>query len=167
MKKSTLQVRLNRRVTFDRRIEFPSPSFFFKIKNEEKNSFADWIIELANRGFGMSRDAFLTWSVKKFLDKEVRIMLLNNRSRSPPYPSHLLWFISRCKVIFLESIADYLASGLNRFSLGQISELLRSKKESYCNVKLKCPDTGQHTVRSERKDLRREHAPSKFFFFLI
>ena len=28
MKKSTLQVRLNRRVTFDRRIEVPSPSFF-------------------------------------------------------------------------------------------------------------------------------------------
>ena len=28
MKKS-LQVRLNRRVTFDRRIEVPSPSFFF------------------------------------------------------------------------------------------------------------------------------------------
>ena len=36
--------------------------------------------------------------------------------------------------------------GLNRFSLGQISELLRLTKESYCNVKLKCPDTGQHTV---------------------
>ena len=27
MKKSTLQVRLNRRVTFDRRVEVPSPSF--------------------------------------------------------------------------------------------------------------------------------------------
>ena len=36
---------------------------------------------------------------------------------------------------------------LNRFSLGQISEFLRLAKESYCNVKLKCPDTGQHTVR--------------------
>ena len=36
--------------------------------------------------------------------------------------------------------------GLNRFSLGQISELLRLTKESYCSVKLKCPDTGQHTV---------------------
>ena len=67
MKKS-LQVRLNRRVTFDRRIEVPSPSFFFfLIKNEEKKSFADWLIELANRGFGMSTDAFLK-SVKKFLD---------------------------------------------------------------------------------------------------
>ena len=95
MKKSTLQVRLNGRVTFDRRIEVPSPSFFFKTKNEEKKSFADWLIELANRGFGMSTDAFLK-SVKKFLDKEVSIMPFNNRSRSPPYPSHLLCFISRC-----------------------------------------------------------------------
>ena len=70
-------------------------AFFFLIKNEEKHSFADWVIELANPGFGMSTDAFLK-SVKKFLDKEVRIMLLNNGSRSPPYPSHLLCFISRC-----------------------------------------------------------------------
>ena len=31
MKKSTLQVRLNRRVIFDRRIEVPSPRFFFLI----------------------------------------------------------------------------------------------------------------------------------------
>ena len=67
MKKSTLQVGLNRRVTFDRRIEVPSPSFFFLlIKNEEKKSFADWLIEHANRGFGVSTDAFLK-SVKKFL----------------------------------------------------------------------------------------------------
>ena len=96
MKKSTLQVRLNRRVAFDRRIEVPSPSFFFFFnKNEGKKSFADWLIELANRGFGMSTDAFLK-SVKKFLDKEVSIMPFNNRSRSPPYPSHLLCFISRC-----------------------------------------------------------------------
>ena len=36
--------------------------------------------------------------------------------------------------------------GPNRFSLGQISELLRLTKESSCNVKLKCPDTGKHTV---------------------
>ena len=45
-------------------------ALFFKIKNEEKKSFADWLIELTNRGFGMSTDAFLK-SVKKFLDKEV------------------------------------------------------------------------------------------------
>ena len=94
MMKSTLQVRLNRRVTFDRRIEVPSPSFFFLIKNEGKKCFADWLIELAKRGFGMSTDAFPK-SVKKFLDKEVRIIPFNSRSSSSPYPSHLLCFISR------------------------------------------------------------------------
>ena len=41
-----------------------------KSKNEGKNLFADWLIELANRGFGLSMDAFLK-SVKEFLDKEV------------------------------------------------------------------------------------------------
>ena len=92
MKKSTLQVKLNRRVTFDRRIEVPYPCFF---ENEEKQSFADWLIELANRGFGMFTDAFLK-SVKTFLDKKVRIIPSNSRSRSPPYPSDLLCFISRC-----------------------------------------------------------------------
>ena len=70
MKKSTLQVRLNRRVTFDRQIEVHSPSFLYLIKNEEKKSFAEWLIELANGGFGMSTDAFLK-SVKKFPDKGV------------------------------------------------------------------------------------------------
>ena len=36
-------------------------------------------------------------SVKKFLDKEKRTAIpFNSRSRSPPCPSHLLCFISRC-----------------------------------------------------------------------
>ena len=43
-------------------------------------------------------------------------------------------------------VSGYWASCPDRFSLGQISELLLLTKESYCNVKLKCPDTGQHTV---------------------
>ena len=79
MKKSTLQVRLNSRVTFDRPWSHRSlpQAFFFLIKNEEKKSFADLLIELANRGLGMSTDVFLK-SVKKFLDKEVRIMPFNN-----------------------------------------------------------------------------------------
>ena len=78
MKKSTLQVRLKRRVTFNHRIEVPSPSVFFLIKNEEKMSFADRLIEIANRGFSMSTDAFLK-SVKKFLVREMRIIPFNNR----------------------------------------------------------------------------------------
>ena len=52
------------------------PQTFFLIKNEEKKCFADWLIELAKRGFGMSTNAFLK-SVKKFLDKEVRILGLH------------------------------------------------------------------------------------------
>ena len=44
MKKSTMQVRLNRRVIFDRRIEVPSPSVFFQRKNEQKMAFVDWLI---------------------------------------------------------------------------------------------------------------------------
>ena len=69
MKKSTLQVRLSSGQTgLD-----PFRKLFFKIKNEERKSFSDWLIELANRGFRMSTDAFLK-SVKKLLNNEVRII---------------------------------------------------------------------------------------------
>ena len=100
MKKSTLQVRLNGRVTFDRRIEVPSPSFFLT-KNEEKKSFADWLIELANRGFGMSTDAFLK-SVKKFLDKEVRIIpFLKQPLAFPTIPqSFVMFYFTMLSYIF-------------------------------------------------------------------
>ena len=49
----------------------------------------------------------------------------------------------------LNCLSSY--QGLNRFPLGQISELLLLRKESYCNLKLKCPDTGQHTVPNQVK----------------
>ena len=76
MKKSTLQVSLNRRVTFYRRLEGPSLVFFLtKNENNNKKRFTDWVIELANCGFGLSTDAFLK-SVKKFLDKGVRTISL-------------------------------------------------------------------------------------------
>ena len=39
---------------------------------------------------------------------------------------------------------------LNRLSLGQISELLRLKKESYNISKLKCPDTGNILYISQK-----------------
>ena len=35
---------------------------------------------------------------------------------------------------------------IKRLSLGQISEFVRLRKDSYCNVKLEWPDSGQHTV---------------------
>ena len=80
-----LLVRLSGRVTFDHR-KGPSPSFFFffnkktKNKKTKKSQFADWLIELANRGFGFSTDAFLK-SVKKFLDKEARTIPFKTASQ--------------------------------------------------------------------------------------
>ena len=54
---------------------------FFLTKNEKKIQFADWLIELANRGFGLSWDAFLK-SVKKFLDKEARTIPFKTASQA-------------------------------------------------------------------------------------
>ena len=47
----------------------------------------------------MSTDAFLK-SVKKFPDKEVRIIPFNSRSSSPPYPSHFLFYSTMLSYIF-------------------------------------------------------------------
>ena len=55
--------------------------FFFKQKMKKKIQFADWLIELANRGFGLSADAFLK-SVKKFLDKEARTIPFKTASQA-------------------------------------------------------------------------------------
>ena len=66
LKKSTLHDGLNGSVNFDRR-KGPSPV----LTKAEENQFADWLIELANRGFGLSKDGFLK-AVKKFLDKDGR-----------------------------------------------------------------------------------------------
>ena len=54
LEKSTLHDRLNGSVNFDR----PKGTFIVLTKAEE-NQFADWLIELANRGFGLSKDGFL------------------------------------------------------------------------------------------------------------
>lgn len=53
-------------MNFDRR-KGPSPV----LTKAEENQFAEWLIELANRGFGLSKDGFLK-AVKKFLDKDGR-----------------------------------------------------------------------------------------------
>ena len=128
-KKSTLQVRLNRRVTFDRRIEVPSPSFFFLIKNEEKKSFADWLIELANSGFGMSTDAFLK-SVKKFLDKEVRIIpLLKQPLAFPTIPQSF--------VMFYFTMLGYIF-GIDCQTTLQVQEKLISRLPVEIYVQLRC-----------------------------
>ena len=93
LKKSILHDRLNGSVNFDRR-KGPSPV----LTKAEENQFADWLIELANRGFGLSKDGFLK-AVKKFLDKDGRTTPFS-RSRSSPHHtlvvSMLLCFVSRC-----------------------------------------------------------------------
>ena len=54
---------------------------FFKQKMKRKIQLADWLIELANRGFGLSADAFLK-SVEKFLDKEARTIPFKTASQA-------------------------------------------------------------------------------------
>ena len=62
----TLQDRLNGRIEIERRCG-PLPV----LTSQEENQFADWLIELANRSFGVSKDS-LFQAVKKFLDKDGR-----------------------------------------------------------------------------------------------
>ena len=76
------RVRLNGRMTFDRR-KGPFPVFFFnnnkinKWINKNNKRLADLLIELANCSFGLSTDAFLK-SVN-IVDKEVRTIPFNSR----------------------------------------------------------------------------------------
>ena len=68
----TLQDRLNGRIEIGRRCG-PLPV----LTSQEENQFADWLIELANRGFGVSKDS-LFQAVKKFLDKDGRATPFKN-----------------------------------------------------------------------------------------
>ena len=101
------------------------PQAFFKIKNEERKSFADWLIELANCGFGMSTDAFLK-SVKKFLDKEVRII---------PFLKQPLAFptIPQSFVMFYFTMLGYIF-GIDL----QVQEMLISRLPVEIYVQLRC-----------------------------
>ena len=82
LKKSTLHDRLNGSVNFGCR-KGPSPV----LTKAEENQFADWLIELANRGFGLSKDGFLK-AVKKFLNKDGRTTPFKATSFPGPFP----WF---------------------------------------------------------------------------
>ena len=64
--KSTLHDRLNGKVEYDRRSG--PPSILTKV---EENRLADWLIELAQRGFGRSKDDLLD-AVKKLVEKDER-----------------------------------------------------------------------------------------------
>ena len=94
------------------------PQAFVLTKNEGKKSFADWPIELASCGFGMSTDAFLK-SVTKFLDKEVRII---------PFLKQLLAFptIPQSFVMFYFTMLGYIF-GIDCQTTSQVQEKLISR----------------------------------------
>ena len=67
LKRTTLQDRLSGLVENGRR-RGPPPF----LTNHEESQFVDWLIELANRGFGVSKDSLLG-AVKTFIDKDGRV----------------------------------------------------------------------------------------------
>ena len=101
------------------------PQAFFKIKNEE----ADWLIELANCSFGMSRDAFLK-SVKKFLDKEVRIIPFSKQPLALPT-------IPQSFVMFYFTMLGYIF-GIDCHTTLQVQEKLISRLPVESYVQLRC-----------------------------
>jgi len=64
IKTTTLQDRVSGQVEIGRR-KGPPPI----LTKQEESQFADWLIELANRGFGASKESF-PGAVKMFLDKD-------------------------------------------------------------------------------------------------
>ena len=106
----------------------PFPKLFLNIKWRKK-SFADWLIELANCSFGMSTDAFLK-SVKKFLDKEVRII---------PFLKQLLVFptIPQSFVMFYFTMLGYIF-GIDCQTTLQVQEKLVSRLPVDIYVQLRC-----------------------------
>ena len=66
IKRTTLQDRLSGLVEINRR-RGPPPI----LTKQEENQFTDWLIVMANRGFGVSKESLLN-TVKTFLDKDGR-----------------------------------------------------------------------------------------------
>ena len=110
---------------------------FFKIKNEGRKSFADWLIELANCGFGMSTDAFLK-SVKKFLDKEVRNYTIFKTAARVPHHTPVICYVlfHDARLYFRNRLSDYFASTREAY------KSLACRNLSTITLLLLCPDTG-------------------------
>ena len=66
IKRTTLQDRLSGLVEMNRR-RGPPPI----LTMQEENQFTDWLIVMANQGFGVSKESLLN-TVKTFLDKDGR-----------------------------------------------------------------------------------------------
>ena len=106
-------------------------------KNEEKKSFADWLIELANCGFGMSTDAFLK-SVKKFLDKEVRNYTIFKTAARVPHHAPVICYVlfHDARLYFWSRLRDYLTSAREAY------KSLACRNLCTMTLLLLCPDTG-------------------------
>ena len=98
--------------------------------------------------FAGAREAYKSLACPKFMYNYVVIVVSGYWASCPDTGQQELCkninFAMEIKAKKLNCLSSY--EGLNRFSLRQTSELLRLTKESYCNLKLKCPDTGKHTV---------------------
>ena len=137
MKKSTLtQVTLNRRVTFDRRIEFFS--FFLKKKNEEKTKktvckWANWVWKpwfwLVHRCFNFLK------SVKKFLPRTQSLTFPIIQSLCPG---------SQIDLYFWNRLPDYFASAREAY-ISRLPVKIYVQLRCYCFVRYwdSWPDTSQ------------------------
>ena len=94
-----------------------------------KSRFADWLIELTNCGLSMSTDAFLK-PVKKFLDKEVRII---------PFLKQPLAFLTipQSFVMFYFTMLGYIF-GIDCQTTLQVQEKLISRLPVELYVQLLC-----------------------------
>ena len=105
------------------------PQAFVLTKNEGKNSFADWSIELASCGFGKSTDAFLK-SVNNFLGKEERIIpFLKKPLAFPTLPQSF--------VMFYFTVQGYIF-GIDCQTTLQVQEKLISRLPVEICVQLRC-----------------------------
>ena len=111
------------------------PQAFLKIKNEERKSFADWLIELANCGFGMSTDAFLK-SVKKFLGSK-NYIIFKTAARVPGHTPVICYVLFHdARLYFRNRLPDYFASAREAY------KSLACRNLCTITLLLLCPDTG-------------------------
>ena len=106
---------------------------------KKKKSFVDWLTELGNCAFSMSTDAFLK-SAKKFLDKEVRIILLYHltAARVPHHTPVICYVLFQdARLYFWNRLPDYFVSAREAF------KSLACRHVCTITLLLLCPDTGQ------------------------
>ena len=109
-------------------------------------------MKLANCGFGMSTDAFLK-AVKKFLDKEVRIIpFLKQPLAFPTIPQSFVMFYFMMLGYILESIARLLCKCKRSLEVACLSKFMYNYIVFVVSgYWASCPDTGQ--LRSSAKIL--------------